>query len=70
MRGRTDRDGATMNEDMDCSPTQTEEPCAGVIVTDADGNFIERYACEVHLLDPGPICAWQQAVYDERRTKR
>lgn len=40
--------------EKDCSPTQTEKPWAGVIVivTDADGNFIERHACEVHLLNP------------------
>ncbi len=44
------------------------KPCAGVIVTDADGNFIERYACEVHLFDEG-TCLWQQVVYDERRKK-
>ena len=44
------------------------KPCGGVIVTDADGNFIERYGCEVHLFDTG-TCAWQQAMYDERKAK-
>ena len=41
-----------------------DKPCGGVVTYDVDGNFIERYGCEVHLFDSAP-CAWQMAMYAE-----
>lgn len=45
------------------------ERCAGGVAYDADGNFIERYGCEVHLFTPGP-CGWQDAMLAERTARR
>lgn len=43
--------------------------CGGVVAYDEHGNFKERFACEVHLFQPGP-CGWQDAVVAERARKR
>ena len=36
-----------------------DKPCGGCISYDADGNQLKRWACEVHLFDPG-TCPWEQ----------
>ena len=43
--------------------------CGGSVAYDADGNFIERYACEVHLFGEGP-CGWQTRMFEERENAR
>ena len=46
-----------------------DKPCGGGVEYDADGNYVRRYACEVHLFDPG-VCRWQQTMQDERNERR
>lgn len=45
------------------------EQCGGNVRYDVDGNFVERYACEVHLFSGG-VCGWQRAMFEERRAGR
>lgn len=44
-------------------------PCGGSVEYTADGEYVRRFGCEVHLFDPG-TCEWERIMHEERKQAR